>query len=225
MEIETNKKYVKPKCPHNKSKSKCIECGGGSVCEHKKQKIYCKDCGGTAICEHNKVKYSCKECKGSAICEHNKRKRLCIDCKGSGTCIHFKRFDNCKICNLNNYLIQLQRDCVRRIFSKSTKIVKNKCTLDYLGCSVEKFKDFIFKKMTNEMNVDNIHLDHIKPVSCFNLNDINELKECCHFTNFQPLLIEDNLKKSNKWSNIDEEFWKKNIIFKEEFEKIYMPNF
>jgi hypothetical protein len=30
MEIETNKKYQRPKCPHNKFKARCIECG-----EHK----------------------------------------------------------------------------------------------------------------------------------------------------------------------------------------------
>ena len=84
-------------------------------------KKICILCGDTKICHHEKTQPTYKY---SYNCEHNKRKRLCIDCKGSGTCIHFKRFDNCKICNLNNYLIQLQRDCVRRIFSKSTKIVK-----------------------------------------------------------------------------------------------------
>jgi len=56
--METENKYIRPKCPHNKFKSKCIDCGGGSICEHKKRKIYCKECGGTAICEHNRIKYS-----------------------------------------------------------------------------------------------------------------------------------------------------------------------
>ena len=51
--------------------------------------------------------------------------------------------------------------------------------------------------MTQNMTIDNIHLDHIKPVSSFNLDDENEIKECCHYTNFQPLFIEENLKKSN----------------------------
>lgn len=221
--METNKKYQKPKCPHNKLKTKCIECGGGSICEHKKQKIYCKDCGGKAICEHNRVKYSCKECKGSAICEHNKRKRLCFDCNGSGICQHNKRIDNCKFCNLNDYLIKLQRDCVKRIIKMSTKFIKNKHTIEYLGCSIDYFKNFISSKMTSKMNIDNIHLDHIKPVSLFNLDDENDLMECCHYTNFQPLLIEENLKKSNKWSDNDELYWRQNIIFNDDFKEIYIP--
>ena len=221
--METENKYIRPKCPHNKFKSKCIDCGGGSICEHKKRKIYCKECGGTAICEHNRIKYSCKECKGSAICEHNKRKRLCIECKGSGICIHNKRNDNCKICDLNNYLLKLQRYCLSRAFKNSSKLIKNKCTLDYLGCSIKYFSEFMSSKMTSEMNFNNIHLDHIKPVSSFNLDDINELQKCCHYTNFQPLLVKDNLSKSNKWCKNDNEFWENNIIFNDTYKEIYIP--
>ena len=53
------------------------------------------------------------------------------------------------------------------------------------------------------MTWDNIHLDHIKPVSKFNLNDHEEFLQCCNYTNFQPLLSEDNLSKSDKWSDED----------------------
>lgn len=222
--METKNTYVKPKCPHNKYKAVCIDCGGGSVCEHKKIRIYCKECKGSSICEHNRVKYSCKDCKGSAICEHNKRKVICLDCKGSGFCIHKTRNENCKICNLNTYLLMQQRRCLKRVLNNSTKIVKNKATIDYLGCSIEYFKEFILNKMTPEMNISNIHLDHIKPVSYFNLDDINEFQECCHYTNFQPLLAKDNLFKSNKWREIDNEFWKKNIIFNDSYIELYIPN-
>ena len=223
--MEIDKNYKKPKCPHNRYKTNCIDCGGGSICQHKKQKIYCKDCGGNAICEHNRVKYSCKDCKGSSICEHNKRKRLCIECKGSGICIHNRQGDKCKFCNLNSYLINLQRDCIRRVIKCSSTAVKNKTTLEYLGCSIEHFKQFILNKMNTDMNMDNIHIDHIKPVSRFNLDDNNELKECCHYTNFQPLLTKDNLKKSNKWSETDNIFWKNNIIFNNSYNDIYIPEY
>lgn len=218
-----NKNYQKPKCPHNKYRSKCIDCNGGSICEHKKLKIYCKDCKGTAICEHDRIKYSCKNCKGTAICEHNKRKRLCLECNGNGICEHLKRYDACKICYADKYLIKLQRDCIKRIFKNSTKCIKNKCTLDYLGCSIEYFKSFIFEKMTEDMSIENIHLDHIKPISSFNLDDENELQQCCHYTNFQPLLVKDNLNKSNKWNEKSDTFWKSNIIFNENYRDIFIP--
>lgn len=43
------------------------------------------------------------------------------------------------------------------------------------------------------------------------------------YTNFQPLLIEDNLKKAAKWSSEDDEFWRNNIIFNDYYKDIYMP--
>ena len=48
------------------------------------------------------------------------------------------------------------------------------------------------------MTWDNIHIDHIKPISVFNLDDEEEFLDCCHYTNLQPLLAVDNLEKFNK---------------------------
>jgi hypothetical protein len=39
------------------------------------------------------------------------------------------------------------------------------------------------------------HLDHIKPISTFNLIDIEEQKKCFHYTNFRPLWYKDNLSR------------------------------
>ena len=52
-----------PKCPHNRRKSRCKECKGGS------------------ICVHNCIRSQCKECKGGSICVHNRRKSYCYECK------------------------------------------------------------------------------------------------------------------------------------------------
>jgi len=76
--------------------------------------------------------------------------------------------------------------------------------------------------MTTEMNWDNIHLDHIKPISSFNFININELYICCNYTNFQPLFAKDNLSKSNKWNIQDELFWNENIKDKE-YLSLYIP--
>ena len=58
---------------------------------------------------------------------------------------------------------------------KLTNLDKLKPSIEYLGCSPEYFKQFIQSKMTAEMNFDNIHYDHIKPVSRFNLENEDEL--------------------------------------------------
>ena len=39
------------KCEHNRRKSQCKECGGGSICEHNRQKSQCKKCGGSSLCK------------------------------------------------------------------------------------------------------------------------------------------------------------------------------
>ena len=75
-------------CEHNKIKSRCKECEGGSICEHNKIKSQCKECGGSQICEHNKQKSKCKECGGSALCKsswcetrgNKKYKGYCLRC-------------------------------------------------------------------------------------------------------------------------------------------------
>ena len=149
-------------------------------------------------CCHNKDKYICKDCKSV--------------CKGTKLCDHDRQRYQCKNCNLPNYLLQLQRNNLTRVLKKSS-LQKNKKTIEYLGCDTDSFVKYIGSKMTADMNFNNIHLDHIKPVSRFNLNDEEEFKMCCHFTNFQPLLAKDNLIKRNRWSDEEDTYWKKNIIY------------
>ena len=68
------------KCPHDRQKSRCVECGGASICEHNRVRSACKDCGGASICEHNRQRSKCKDCGGTSICEHNRvRSRRVLD--------------------------------------------------------------------------------------------------------------------------------------------------
>ena len=45
------------------------------------------------------------------------------------------------------------------------------------------------------------HIDHIKPMSAFDLSDPEQLKECCHYKNLQPLWWYDNLSKGKNYGN------------------------
>ena len=209
-------------CSHGISRYECVPCEGNGTCSHGKQKQCCVTCKGSSTCEHGRLKRQCRECDGSLFCEpHKIRKDRCVQCVGNSTCIHKKRKDNCKDCNLLSYLVNKQRANIKRVLQQSNQ-VKTKHSIEYLGCEVEYFMNFLKSKMTPEMNWDNIHLDHIKPVCAFDLNNPDEFNECCHYTNFQPLLANDNLIKSGKWNKIDDIFWNENIKGTE-YLQLYIP--
>jgi acetyl/propionyl-CoA carboxylase alpha subunit len=72
-----------------------------------------------------------------------------------------------------------------------------------LGCTIEELKVYLESKFQPGMTWSNYgmygwHIDHIKPLSSFDLSDRNQFLEACHYTNLQPLWAQDNLTKSNK---------------------------
>ena len=208
-------------CKHGRQKPRCKECGGSRICQHNREKYLCKDCGGNGFCEHDDRRIStCKECGGSQICEHNKRKSNCKDCSGSARCQEHNKIKNrCKDCFFQTYLINLQIKSIKRLFKKPNIKTVNR-TIKYLGCDSDFFIKFFQSKMVDGMTFENIHIDHIKPISKFDFEHHEEFLKCCHYSNLQPLLAIDNMNKFNKWTDDDEIFWNENIIYKN-YTKLY----
>ena len=97
-------------------------------------------------------------------------------------------------------LIRALRGRLGFIFS-SIKNQQKPSTKRLLGCSLEELIVFIEKKFKKDMSWDNYgkwHVDHIRPISKFDLTDKEEQKKCFHYTNLQPLWAVDNLKKGSK---------------------------
>ena len=72
-----------------------------------------------------------------------------------------------------------------------------------LGCPISELKLYLESKFQPGMSWDNWsktgwHIDHIKPLASFNLQNRKEFLKACHYTNLQPLWAEDNLSKNNK---------------------------
>jgi hypothetical protein len=90
---------VNTRCEHDKVKSLCRDCGGGSLCKHDRPRSKCIECGtGKAFCKHGRPKARCKECHGSDYCIHGKRKFVCSECCGSQLCTHGISKSSCRFC-------------------------------------------------------------------------------------------------------------------------------
>jgi hypothetical protein len=87
---------------------------------------------------------------------------------------------------------------------KDQDLKKDQSTIELLGCSKEELITHLESQFQTGMSWGNWslngwHIDHIRPVSSFDLSDPAQVKECFHFSNLQPLWAVDNIKKSNSW--------------------------
>jgi len=74
----------------------------------------------------------------------------------------------------------------------------------FLGCTLHDFKEHIESKFLSGMTWQNHghgtwHVDHIKPLSAFNLTDEKERRAATHYLNLQPMWAADNMSKGAKW--------------------------
>jgi len=123
---------IKSMCIHNKTKTRCRQCGGGTYCEHDKRRSNCDKCGGGSICEHNNIRTRCIECEGGSICPHKKRRTICSICEGGSICEHSKRKWECIECDGSQICVhkKIKNICIECDGSQICvhKKIKNKCT-------------------------------------------------------------------------------------------------
>lgn len=92
------------------------------------------------------------------------------------------------------------RDRLRKALKTNQK---KGSAIEDLGCTIEELKLHLESKFHPGMTWDNYglhgwHIDHIKPLIRFNLEDIDQFKQACHYSNLQPLWAKDNLSKGAK---------------------------
>lgn len=85
------------------------------------------------------------------------------------------------------------RDAIRENYRKGS-------TVELLGCAILELKKHLEKQfqpgMTwNNWSPDGWHIDHIRSLAEFDLQDIEQLKCACHYTNLRPLWAKDNLAR------------------------------
>jgi hypothetical protein len=86
---------------------------------------------------------------------------------------------------------------------KENNMNKNGHYFEILGYTPYDLIEHIESKFTEGMSWENygeFHIDHITPISSFNIQEIgdNEFMRCWDLENLQPMWAEENIRKSNK---------------------------
>ncbi len=101
--------------------------------------------------------------------------------------------------------LQFKLKCILRARLRSALKNNQKFgkTLDLIGCSIPDLKIHIEKNFKSGMSWNNWkykgwHIDHVIPISLFDLSKAEEVLKACHFTNLQPMWSLENHKKGNR---------------------------
>lgn len=95
---------------------------------------------------------------------------------------------------------RLRRYLRKRLWCALKGNFKSGSAVRDLGCSIKSLKKHLERQFRESMSWDNYgdwHIDHVKPLSSFNLSEREELLKACHYTNLQPLWKTENLEKGN----------------------------
>lgn len=97
---------------------------------------------------------------------------------------------------------RLARNLRKRLRSSMKSGFKTGSAVEDLGMSIDDFKKYLESKFMDGMTWENYgrygwHIDHIIPLSKFDLTDREQVKVACHYSNLQPMWWDDNLRKSN----------------------------
>jgi hypothetical protein len=148
------------------------------------------------------------EFKQKKILEKHKKieEELGIDNKKCEYCENIKhksRFRNnrlkCKDCERDEPIEKLKRIIRSRIISAIHN--KNKHTVEYLGCNISEYLNWLLKnnfEYTLENRGTEWHIDHVIPLSHFNLKNEEEQLVAFNWRNTMPLSCKENLSKNNK---------------------------
>lgn len=182
LEIKKSNEFCHSKNDKDGLRSKCKVCLNKTYNPDKKREYHLKN--EKRIKSYRKDYYnSNKKIVCDKVKEYAKLNRTKINSR-------IRERYNTKLKYDINFKLKLNlRISIRRALKKN---IKSGRTIDILGCSVDEFKMHLESKFTKDMSWDNHgtygwHIDHIIPISLFDLNLKSEQEKCFHYTNMQPL--------------------------------------
>jgi len=100
----------------------------------------------------------------------------------------------------SNLRARFRKVIYRSMLNENTSMSKE--SLRMLGCSIKEWRDYLENQFQEGMSWENYgewHIDHIKPVSSFDLEKEEERMKAFNYTNTQPLWADENLSKGAKY--------------------------
>jgi hypothetical protein len=157
---------------------------------------------------------------------------ICKYCKEVKPKISFRKNRlKCKDCERDVPIEKFKRSIRGRIYN--SLIRKTKHTIDYLGCNTEEYLQWISDN-ANDFTMENHgelwHIDHVIPLSKFDLEDDTEQLLAFNWRNTMALSKKENLSKNNKidnaqiynhYSKLIEYHNKHNIIMPQEYYHLF----
>ena len=92
---------------------------------------------------------------------------------------------------------RLRQALLRQSTNKTTK------TEDLLGISFNNFKKYVEFLMTTNIRRNKYELNHVYPLSSFNLPNTNQIKKASHYSSLRPVMKQDNCSKGSKFHEHD----------------------
>ena len=196
----------------------CIKCGKNKIIdEFLKNRNTCKECNN----DKRRLRYKndedhrknliikATEYKHGKVIERRKMKELEIGIgnKKCNYCNEIKPIDNfrhnrlkCKICERDDPKEKFKRVVRTRIYNALLRN-KNKNTIEYLGCKPDDYVKWISYNSYDYI-IENHgklwHIDHVIPLSKFNLENEEEQFIAFNWRNTTAVSIKENLSKNNK---------------------------
>ena len=162
--------------------------------------------------KHNKVVERQKK-KLEEIGEGNKKCSVCSEIKSKDNFRHNRL--KCKICIRDEPVEKLKRSVRGRIWYAIRS--KTMHTIEYLGCNYNNYLQWILK-YDERYDLDNRgkvwHIDHVIPLSRFDLEDEEEQLIAFNWRNTMPLSAHENLSKN---ARIDKSQIEKHVAYLKEY--------
>jgi len=153
------------------------------------------------VLENQKMKEEEKKKKEEEIGKENDLCKYCHTIQPK-TKFRFNRL-KCKNCERDDPIDKLKRNVRCTIYDCLKKKNQNKTmhTIEYLGCTSNNYLQWLLYNKNNYVleNRGKIwHIDHVIPLSKFDLENIEEQMIAFNWRNTMPLSVKENLSKNNK---------------------------